>query len=103
MNKDAIVFTLLLSGGLVVLFYNFTDIHEYPYFTVSTFFLMMSIGLFFIFLPSITKEWVIPIVAVNFVTVVAIPILEGFNWLGFSLLYLVLLSFIPISYNLYKK
>lgn len=100
--KDAIGLLVIFLVGLAYLFYSFTDIHQYPYFLVTTFVLFLSIGLFFVFLPQVTKGWFIRLIVVNSGLVLFIPLVEGMEWLGFTLLYLVLISFIFIGYSFYK-
>lgn len=87
MIKDLIVMLILLQAGLFYLFYSASVVHQFPYFMVATFVLFLSIGLFFIFLRQLTREGFVRLVVVNSVVVILIPIVEGMDWLGFTILY----------------
>jgi uncharacterized membrane protein YjjP (DUF1212 family) len=102
-NKDYIVFSLLLLGGTSYLFYSAEAVRQYPFFMAVTFSVVVSIAAFFIFLPKLRREWFYPLIIVNGGLSAALPIVQGMSWIWFSLLYLILLSFLMIGYSLYKK
>lgn len=102
MWKDTIGLLVIFLAGLMYMFYSFTDIHLYPYFMTATFVLFLSIGMFFSFLPGMTKKWFVRLIVVNSIVVILIPVLEGINWLPFTILYLLLIGFIFIGYSLYQ-
>nr|WP_139189568.1 hypothetical protein [Evansella caseinilytica] len=96
-RKDEAVFLLLFLAALFVLFYQVEGLPDHPYFMTATFLLALSIGIFFIYLPRMTKTWFQRLVVVNIAVILFIPIVEGQKWLWFSVLYYLLLSFLFIA------
>ncbi|MDG5789650.1 hypothetical protein QA612_19520 [Evansella sp. AB-P1] len=103
MVKDAIIILLLFQIGLLYVFYSSNLVHSNPYFIVATYIVITSIGLFFIFLSKLSKVWFRRLVIVNIAVIIFIPLLEGFDWIGISILYLVFITFLFIGYSTYEK
>ncbi len=103
MNKDYLVFSFLFFGGLTYLFYSASFFSLYPYFAVVTYMLIVSIGAYILFLKQMNITWITRIIVVNTCSIIALPIVEGSEWLGLSLLYLVLLTGLAIGYLQYQK
>ncbi|MFA9560266.1 hypothetical protein ACERII_23395 [Evansella sp. AB-rgal1] len=101
--RDYFVLLFFFLIGLFYLFYSTAMINAYPYFMVATFVLALSLGIFFLFLPHMTKSWFIRLIVVNIAVIVFIPIIEGMDWLGFTVLYLAIISFLFIGYSFYIR
>lgn len=103
MKKDLFVMLIFFLLGLGYLFYHIKEIHHYPYFIVATFIFFTSLGLFFIFLQSLTKIWFQRMIIVNIGVVLFIPIVEGTEWIPFTILYSILLAFVFIGYTIFLQ
>lgn len=94
---------LFFLFGLGYLFYQVDNLHAYPYFIVVTFILLISLGLFFTFLRYFSKEWFFRMMVMNISFVIFIPIIEGWKWLPFTVLYCVILAFLFIGYSFFQQ